>query len=101
MKTNNTDNQMMTAVSKTSLAVHKSAVLDSEGKELVIACGYTKGGKFGYFICKEHIANTGHPPSEVFKYSDQREFYQKENNHTYTAVLAKMKEILLDEATKP
>lgn len=98
MKKKETD--MMTTKSKNRLSVFNSGVFDDDGKELVISCGYTNGGKFGYFICKE--TRTGKSLSEtdvvnyVYEYTDQTAFYLKENEKTYQRVLEDVKRAIED-----
>jgi hypothetical protein len=86
---------MMTTTAKASLAVFKppqTTPTPIAEKVLVISCGYANNGKFGYFICNEHMDDAGN-----FCYSDQYEFYPKVNDHTYAAVLAKYNEIVLNK----
>ena len=84
-------NEMMTTESKVSLAVSHGGIFD-EGKELVVTCGYSTGGEFGYFLCKEE--------KKVVKgitthyYTDQTNFIRKANGHTYSEVLEKFKEVI-------
>lgn len=95
MKKKETD--MMTTKSKNRLSVFNSGVFDANGRELVISCGYTNGGKFGYFICKE--LRVGKPLSETdvinyeYEYTDQTAFYLKENEKTYQRVLEHVKQV--------
>lgn len=83
------DTDMMTTKSKNRLSVFNSGEFDDDGRELVIACGYTNGAKFGYFICKEKAS--GNPLNEVYEYTDQTAFYLKENEKTYQRVLEDVK----------
>ena len=88
-KKNETD--MMTTRSKSRLSVFNTGVFDDEGRELVISCGYTHGGKFGYFVCKEKVTAVGNPHDETYEYTDQTAFYLKENEKTYQRVLEDVK----------
>jgi hypothetical protein len=77
------DTDMGTKRSKTSLRVHCHTVPTlNKGGNLVIACGYSVGLKFGYFICTETVDKTGH-----FVYSDVKTFLEKVDNHTYQQAL--------------
>lgn len=92
------ENDMMITQSKNRLSVHNTGIFDDGGRELVIACGYTHGGKFGYFVCKE--IRVGNALSETdtinyeYRYSDQTAFYLKENEKTYQRVLEDVKRMI-------
>lgn len=86
--------EMMTISSKNQLSVFRSGIFDSDNKETVISCGYTKGNKFGYFICKEKVTTCGDPHKEVYEYTDQVAFYPKENEKTYQRVLEDVKRMV-------
>ena len=82
------ENDMMTTKSKNRLSVFNTGVFDDSGRELVISCGYTHGGKFGYFVCREKM--TG----EVYEYTEQTAFYLKETEKTYQRVLEDVKRMI-------
>lgn len=92
MKKNESD--MMTTKSKSRLSVYNSGVFDELGRETVISCGYTIGGKFGYFICKERVDATNGDNVAVYEYTDQTAFYPKENEKTYPRVLEALGQML-------
>lgn len=88
------ENDMMTTKSKNRLSVYNSGVFDDDGRELVISCGYTHGGKFGYFVCKEIKTSKSLSETDVinyvYEYSDQVAFYPKESEKTYQTVLKEL-----------
>lgn len=86
------ETDMMTTKSKNRLSVFNSGVFDENDRELVIACGYTNGAKFGYFVCKEKAS--GNPLNEGYEYTDQTAFYLKENEKTYQRVLEDVKRMI-------
>lgn len=88
----NNEHEMMTKTSLVSLVCANSGKLDDNGKELVITCGYSKAGKYGYFICKQKEDGKGR-----HLYSDQLEFFQKHDERTFTSALARFKEIVGEE----
>lgn len=90
MKKTKNPNGMMTTKSASRLSVFNSGVRDDKGRETVIACGYSVGTQFGYFICKEAVS------SEGFVYSDVTAFYPKENEKTYSKVLEDLKRHLVN-----
>lgn len=71
--------EMSSVTHDTSLAIVKQE--EHNGKRRVIACGYNKDMKFGYFICKEHIEKS------VYIYSEFESFHQKTNERTFHDVL--------------
>lgn len=88
------ENDMMTTKSKGRLSVFNTGVFDAAGNELVISCGYTNGGKFGYFICREKVTAVGNLHDETYEYTDQTAFYLKENEKTYQHVLEDVKRMI-------
>lgn len=65
----------------------------SNGGELVIACGYTVDGQYGYFICEE-TKTTSKDKRPMWIYTNQRSFDKKINERTYNEVLSKLKTML-------
>lgn len=86
-----TDMRFLTHENDGDTTLHRSSVFDSEGNEWVVACGYTVGGKFGYFVIKEK--RRGH--SVI--YSDQAAFVFKQNEKAYPEALAKLREIVSNQ----
>ena len=72
---------------KTSIAIQRSGVLDDQGRELVVASGYTRGGSFGYFVIREQKIG------EQYVYSDQALFVKKISERSYQEALNKLKEL--------
>lgn len=85
--------KMVITESKQPLAVFHSGVFDSDRREYVITCGYTQGGRFGYFICRVRHAIDGNPHDERYYYTNQSAFYPKENEQTYQTVLHTLGEL--------
>lgn len=73
---------------KTSLALFRTGVFDEEGKETVLACGYSDSEEFGYFIIKEH------KEGEEFVYTDETAFFRKDNEQTFQEALTKLSKIV-------
>jgi len=90
--TSTNDNLLHAMIRKTSIAITRSGSIDSQGRELVVASGYSKGGQFGYFIIREHLVG------DQYIYSEQREFFKKVNERSFQEALTKLKEIVLNEA---
>lgn len=88
------ENDMMITKSKSRLSVFNSGMFDADGHELVISCGYTNGGKFGYFVCKEKVTFVGNPHDNTYEYIDQSAFYLKETEKTYQIVLEEVKRMI-------
>lgn len=91
------DTDMMITHTKNKLTVVNSGVFDQDGKELVLACGYTHGWKFGYFICNERVY-TDKDNVVWYDYSDQKAFYEKVDERAYQTALKDMKQRLTRDA---
>lgn len=61
-----------------------------DGKELVVAAGYTKQGEFGYFVCREGQIQQKNNKI-VYEYSGVVSFKKKVNEQTLREVLADFK----------
>jgi hypothetical protein len=69
--------------SNISRAITRSGI-KKDTRELVIACGYSVSGKYGYFICWEQIVKNG------YEYTDPIFFKAKESERTYSQVLKQL-----------
>lgn len=78
--------QIDAAVSKASRTVARAGV-KKEARELVIACGYSVSGKYGYFICWEEVTPKG------YKYTDPILFKPKESERTYAQILKQLEHL--------
>lgn len=87
MKKQPTD--MYSSESLIDLTTFRSGIRSGDG-ELVIACGYTVDGQYGYFICEE-IKTTHKDKRPMWIYTNQRSFDKKINERTYHEVLNKLK----------
>lgn len=85
--------KLLNTKSKTSLAILHSNKFDGDGKELVVVCGYTECGKFGYFIIKEYVTVQDDIPT-MYEYTDQRLFVPKTNEQQYGYLLSRLKEMI-------
>ncbi len=59
--------------------------------ELVIACGYTHDGRYGYFIIEEQQSVDKKSKRPVWVYTNQRVFIQKKNEQSYKDALHQLK----------
>lgn len=83
------ENDMVHPQSLTSRTITRSNVVQN-GKELVVSCGYTRSGQFGYFVCWE--AQDPHKDNKImYEYSDVISFKKKANERTLHEVLADFK----------
>lgn len=83
------ENDMVRPQSLTSRTVTRSGVVEN-GKELVVSCGYTRKGQFGYFICWEK-QEPRKDNKVMYEYSDVISFKKKANERTLHEVLADFK----------
>lgn len=83
------ENDMVHPQTLTSCTITRSGIVEN-GKELVVSCGYTRGGQFGYFICWErqelHKNN-----KMMYEYSDIVSFKKKANERTLYEVFVDFK----------
>lgn len=80
--------EMINNISKTSRTLFRTDKITEDG-QLVIACGYTTDGKFGYFIIHEQQS-----PNNEFVYTKPIHFAEKKHERTYQEVLKKLKEAI-------
>lgn len=59
--------------------------------ELVIACGYTHDGRYGYFIIEEQQTTDSKSKRPMWMYTNQRAFIQKKNEQSYKEALHQLK----------
>lgn len=64
-----------------------------DDRELVIACGYTQDGRYGYFIIEEQQTVDKKSKRPKWVYTNQRKFVQKKNEQSYREVLQHLKQI--------
>ena len=83
---------MYSAKSFTNLTVFRSGK-KTDDAELVVTCGYTNDGRYGYFICNETTSVDSKTKKPVWLYEDQVAFFPKKNEATYREVLVKVKEL--------
>lgn len=81
---------MYSVNSYTDLTVFRTGKVQ-DGKELVITCGYTNDGRFGYFIVDEQLSKDGKTNRPMWKYSNQRAFFQKKNEQAYKDAIDQIK----------
>jgi hypothetical protein len=79
--------QIDNPISKGSRTIARSGV-KRDTRELVIACGYSVSGKYGYFICWEEVTDKG------YKYADPILFKNKESERTYTQTLKQLEHLV-------
>ena len=85
-------NDMVSESTLASRTVTRSGIVEN-GKELVVSCGYTREGQFGYFVCWE--SQTPHRDNKVmYEYSDVVSFKKKANERTLHEVLAEFKTLV-------
>ena len=84
---------MYSAKSYTNLTVHRSGKKDGN-IELVVACGYTNDGKYGYFIIDEEQTTDPKTQKTMWIYTNQRWFVPKKNEQSYRDVLTTLKEMI-------
>lgn len=82
---------MYSSTSFTDLTVFRSGKTDEAGRELVVTCGYTNGGQYGYFICYEDHGVDKKSNKPVWLYVNQYSFDQKKTEATYREVLRKLR----------
>jgi hypothetical protein len=79
-------NDMVRSESLTSRTITRSGIIEN-GREMVVSCGYTHEGQFGYFVCWE--SQTPHKDNKIMhEYSDVISFKKKVNERTLYEVLA-------------
>lgn len=84
---------MHTDKSYADLTVHRSGQKDGN-KELVVACGYTNDGKYGYFIIEEEQTVCKKTMKPMWLYTNQRQFTPKKNEQSYRDVLTALGDIV-------
>ena len=87
------DNDMVHPATMTSRTITRSGI-KKDGKELVVSCGYSTAGKFGYFVCWEQ--QTARADNKTLhEYSNVVTVKPKANDRTLHEVLADFK-VLVD-----
>lgn len=79
-------NDILNSSTYTSRTVTRSGVIQ-DGRELVVVCGYSVGGVFGYFVCWEQQTQAK-GNKILYEYSNPITFKKKENERTLHEVLA-------------
>ena len=76
-----------------SLTVHRSGH-KINGSELVVTCGYSVGGQYGYFICLEDQTKEKETNIPVYKYTNQYIFFPKKDESSFAQALQYLKSIV-------
>lgn len=89
MKKKKNENDIGQPSTLSSRTITRSGIIENE-KELVVACGYTVGGQFGYFVCWER-QEPRNDNKVMHEYSGTVLFKKKANDRTLYDVLADFK----------
>lgn len=84
---------MYSTESFTDLTVHRTG-FKVNNKELVVTCGYTNDGRFGYFIVDEELTTDRKTNKPKWKYTNQRTFIQKKNEQAYKEILKQVQQMI-------
>ena len=84
---------MYSTSSFTDLTVHRTGHKNGS-KEVVVTCGYTNDGRFGYFIVDEELVTDRKTKKQKWSYTNQRAFVQKKNEQAYKDILAQVQRII-------
>ena len=76
-----------------TLTVHHSGHKVSD-KELVVTCGYSIGGRYGYFICLEDQLKESSTNTILYKYTNQYAFFPKKDEYSFAQALQYLKSII-------
>ena len=79
--------QIATPISNISRALARGKVI-KDARELVVACGYSVSGEYGYFICWEHF------DGKAYQYTDPIFFKPKESERTYREVMKQLEHVV-------
>lgn len=79
--------QFAVPCSKTSRTLVRGGIVRDK-QELVVACGYSVSGRYGYFICWENTTD------DAVCYSNPVFFKPKESEQTYREVLKQLEHLV-------
>lgn len=83
------DDMVKTSVYVTLTVHHSGHIVDN--KELVVTCGYSIDGRYGYFICLEDKILDAAANATMYKYTDQRAFFPKKDESSFAQALQYLK----------
>lgn len=92
MKKQKQPDAMYSTDSFTDLTAFRSGTKIGDS-ELVIACGYTQDGRYGYFIIEEQQTIDAKTKRPKWTYRNQRSFLQKKNEQSYREILQQLKQL--------
>lgn len=82
--------RMENPIKVNSAAVVRSGLISDGGSEVVVACGYTLDGRFGYFIIDEAKIDN------MYHYGNQYAFFAKQNEQTYQEAVRYLHKVIHD-----
>ena len=86
------DGMARTNVYVSTTVHHSGHIID--GLELVVVCGYSIDGRYGYFICLEDKSIEDATNMPLYKYSKQYCFFPKKDETSFAQTMQQLKTII-------